>query len=166
MESLYVLTAEHAALRRLMRSLAGYLEGAPPDGMEALYEELCRLLWEVHCPKEEALVVQRVLCQPLATGHAVRALHRQRNRVFSQLALLRRPVQERAFLLGSHLAALAAVLDAEEMLLYPTLLHASSDDDLWRLSVELDRSVDQVGRAAWTRLVREPRPSPQAQLAQ
>ncbi len=47
------------------------------------------------------------------------------------------------------------LMEAEERLVYPTVYARCTDDDLWRIGVDLDRKVDHDGRDARADFIRQ-----------
>jgi len=156
MESLFVLTHEHTGIRRLMRALNAALESDDPELQQQLFDRLRYLLLDLHAPKEDQLVMTPVFRGELQNRQVLRALNHQRARVLNELAELESPFDTTVPRLQGLLAGLSVLLDQEEDSLYPALVHMCSEDDLWNISVELDRSLDHVGRREWSRLVHAP----------
>ncbi|MEW5850067.1 MAG: hemerythrin domain-containing protein [Myxococcota bacterium] len=159
MDEIWSLLEEHAAVRWMAGTLMVAVRpatGSPdePARVATLLARLQRLL-EVHRPKDDALVIPRLLEKGVVTTEELSAFQSEREVVDEMLrAALHCAGSEGghachplAMMVDALVVAVEAMLLNEEAFLYPLLCQACDDDEKWRLSVELDRAVDVAGRA-------------------
>ena len=161
MEELFVLTEEHEAIRQRLDELEGLLQAVGSNGpgaVERLVHSLHQtvvLARDIHQPKEQAVFLARVGTKAGIQKCVLDAAVGEENRLIHALAELLADVEAHgirsASLLGVRLlpllSAMRHAMDWEDQVLYPLAYLACNEEDLWDLSVALDRAVDAGGRA-------------------
>lgn len=172
MESLFVLLEEHAVMRGIAVRIARVVRrhGLAADRAPALLlwlRRLQELITRFHHPTEDAVLLSRAAHHPGVGGAVCAEIISMQVEMEAALAGHIWALEE-----GDAAAALdvvsleervARLLDHEEQRVFRPFAVDHDHDALWQVAVELERSVDELGRARRARLLealerRIPRP--------
>ncbi|MEW5855060.1 MAG: hemerythrin domain-containing protein [Myxococcota bacterium] len=166
MEELSILLDEHQAMRRILSALERTVEDWEPANprqaaaLGAEVESLVELMTRFHNLKEETVLIHRlrqkdqvleprIICN-LSDKEAVVKLLRDLAHGVAAGTVTREAAQA-AVRRISRVTLL--MLKVEEEVLYPAVYRLCSEDDIWAMSVEMDRAVDMDGRERRARLI-------------
>ncbi len=163
MDELYVLQWEVAALFGALECVEVTLESGDVHGLRKELTRLTALWRDVLGPQEDGVVLPKVrqalaAVEPLLIANAIR-----RARLLGRLETVDQYLAGGGFVARTRLARLLkpiltelrAQLTVEQQDVLPRLYAACSDEDRWELARDLDRCVDQLGRARWEALLHD-----------
>lgn len=160
MQELFVLVEEHEAVRRRLDQVEAALTalrrhdaGARERMVNALKDTVV-LVRDIHQPKEEAVFIPRIGGKSGIQKTVLDAAMREEHRLVEKLGEVMDRFESGALvdpvMLGVELipvlSAMRNAMDWEDQVLYPSAYSNCNEQDLWDLSVALDRAVDVAGR--------------------